>query len=151
MRFRDLAFVLQMPHLDLAREAERAKGSMLTAEERRALEERASYARFWLATYAPPEFKYELQQEPPPVELSKTQKAALASLARFLEEGEKKGDEIHTRLHELKSEIPIAPKELFASLYRIFLARDSGPQAGWFLASLPRAFVLERLVDASAR
>ena len=69
MRFRDVAFVVQMAHLSLKEEAERAKGGKLTEEEIEKLEERAEYAKFWLATYAPEEFRYELQKEMPSVEL----------------------------------------------------------------------------------
>lgn len=149
MRFRDLAFVVQMPHLSLADEAARAKGSPLSDDEKAKLAERARYAKFWLAAYAPPEFRYVLQDTLPRVALAEAQRRALAELARFLESGEKTGEEIHTRLHELKTEVPIAPKELFQALYRIFLDRDSGPKAGWFLSVLPRAFVLARLRETA--
>src|SRR3989344_4926378 len=155
MRFRELAFVLQMPHLSLSEEAARAKGlpagrqeSPLTEEESAALVERAEYAKFWLATYAPPEFRYELQKTLPSVSLSDTQKKALRELLLYIVVP-RTGEEIHARLHELKAEVPIEPKELFAALYRIFLNRDSGPKVGWFLSVLPRDFLLERLQNAS--
>ena len=149
MRFREVAFIVQMPHLSLIEEAERVKGGTLTEDEKSVLETRARYAKFWLATYAPEEFKYELQEEMPDVELSDVQKKALTALADFIQGGERSGEEIHARLHELKTEIPIQPKELFQALYRIFLNRDSGPKAGWFLAGLPRDFVLARLREAA--
>jgi lysyl-tRNA synthetase class 1 len=148
MRFREVAFIVQMPHLSLVKEAEAAKGAALTEEERAALEERAEYAKFWLATYAPEEFRYELQDELPHAELSAVQKKALGLLAEYLAQP-RTGEEIHARLHELKTEAPIAPKELFQALYRIFLGRDSGPKAGWFLAGLPHEFVLARLRAAA--
>ncbi len=147
MRFREVAFITQMSHLSLIDEAINAKGSELTEEEENALYERARYANFWLATYAPAEFKYELQKEMPQVELTEVQKRALATLANFLSESQT-GEAIHAHLHELKSEVPISPKELFIALYRIFLNRDSGPKAGWFLAGLPHDFVLARLQEA---
>ena len=148
MRFREVAFIVQMAHLSLEHEAVRAKGSALTEDEERALLERARYAKFWLATYAPAEFKYELQKEMPQIELSDTQKKALAVLAEYLQAGTRSGEDIHSRLHEMKTEIPIQPKELFQAIYRIFLNRDSGPKAGWFLAGLPRDFVIARLNEA---
>ncbi|TSC70113.1 MAG: lysyl-tRNA synthetase [Parcubacteria group bacterium Gr01-1014_49] len=149
MRFREVAFIVQMAHLSLNEEAARAKGSALTEDEARALEERARYAHFWLKTYAPEEFKYELQKEMPRVELSDVQKKALQALTDFLQGGTRTGEELHLRLHELKTEIPIQPKELFQAIYRIFLNRDSGPKAGWFLAGLPHDFVVKRLSEAS--
>lgn len=145
MRFREVAFVAQMKHLTLSTEAAQVKGSPLSEDEERALEKRATYAKFWLATYAPEEFKYELQEKLPNVELSKVQKKALVALKDFLEDSQRSGEEIHLKLHEFKTEIPIQPKELFQAIYRIFLNRDSGPKAGWFLAGLPRDFVIGRL------
>lgn len=148
MRFREVAFIVQMPHLSLQEEAERVKGNVLTEDEKNVLDVRARYAKFWLAAYAPEEFKYELQEEMPSVTLSAAQKKALAVLAEYLQSGERTGEEIHLRLHEMKTEIPIAPKELFQAIYRIFMNRDSGPKAGWFLAGLPRDFVMKRLNEA---
>ncbi len=148
MRFREVAFIVQMAHLSLNEEAGQAKGDILTEEERQALSVRAEYATFWLSTYAPDEFKYVLQKEMPTVMLTETQKKALGLLAEFLKDGARSGDELHLRLHELKTEVPIQPKELFQAFYRIFLNRDSGPKAGWFLAGLPHDFVIGRLKEA---
>lgn len=149
MRFREVAFIVQMAHLSLSAEAEKEKGRALTEDEKQALDERARYAKYWLATYAPEEFKYALQEELPNVELSDTQKKALAVLLDFLAGGERTGEALHARLHEMKTEVPIGPKELFQAIYRIFLNRDSGPKAGWFLAGLSRDFVIQRLKEAS--
>jgi len=149
MRFREVAFIVQMPHLSLDEEAMQLKGRELTEDESRALEDRARYAKFWLSTYAPEEFKYELQKEMPSVELSDPQKNALKVLSKYLQDNECTGEEIHARLHELKTEVPIYPKDLFQAIYRIFLNRDSGPKAGWFLAGLPHDFVLKRLNETS--
>ncbi len=148
LRFSQVAFMVQMPHLSLVQEAEAVKGSALTPREKEKLEERAAYATFWLGTYAPDSYKYVLQQTMPEVALSDTQKKALASLHTFMKEKERTGEELHLKLHELKTEVPIQPKELFAALYQIFLARDSGPKAGWFLSVLPREYVLSRLQEA---
>jgi lysyl-tRNA synthetase class 1 len=144
MRFREVAFIVQMPHLSLSEEAEKTKGSSLTSEEIRALEERAEYAKFWLATYAPEEFKYVLQEAMPDVSLSEVQKKALHALAAYMESN-RTGEELHLRLHEMKTELSIKPVELFQAIYRVFLNRDSGPKAGWFLAGLPHEFVTKRL------
>ena len=66
-----------------------------------------------------------------------------------MKDGLRSGEEIHACLHALKDEVSIAPKELFQAIYRIFLNRDSGPKAGWFLAGLQRENVLARLSEAS--
>lgn len=161
LRFSQVAFMVQMPHLSLEAEAARVKGSPISEEESRKLHERAGYAKFWLANYAPDQFKYVLQQTMPAGELNDAQRKALGMLADFIAniEGgkgggasasaQKSGDDIHEFLHGLKTSVPIAPKELFSAIYRVFLGRDSGPQAGWFLGSLPSDFVLARLHEAS--
>lgn len=148
MRFSQVAFMVQMPHLSLLEEAERVKGSALTETEKEKLKERAEYASFWLTTYAPEAYRYELQKECPSVTLTDAQKKAFEVLLTFFEGGKKTGEEVHARLHELKTEVPIEPKELFKPLYQIFLARDSGPKAGWFLSVLPHDFVVSRLKEA---
>lgn len=150
LRFSQVAVLVQMPHLSLLKEAEDTKGSALTAQEINALEERVAYAKFWLSTYAPEEYRYVLQKYLPEVELLLSQKNALKVLAEFMQSPHT-GEEIHTRLHELKTEIPIAPKELFVALYKVFLNRDSGPKAGWFLSVLSQEFVYTRLVEASSQ
>lgn len=150
LRFSQVAFLAQMPHISLLDEAARVKGSSLTDEEIRLLEERETYALHWLSTYAPEAHQYRLQEKlPEGLELSPAQKSALLLLAEFIEEGERTGEELHEKLHELKSEVPIPPKELFQALYRVFLNRDSGPKAGWFLSVLPREYVARMLREAS--
>jgi len=124
------------------------KGSDLTGDEKRVLDERATYARFWLSTYAPEQFVYKLQESLPEITLSADQKKALGVLAEYMKEP-RTGEEVHNKLHEMKTEVPIAPKELFQAIYRAFLNRDSGPKAGWFLAGLPREMVETRLTEAA--
>lgn len=149
MRFSLVSFIVQMPHMNLEEEAAIAKATVLTDDELAALHTRAQYARFWLATYAPDSYRYELQETlPKDTELSDAQRHALSLLHDYLATGPKSGEELHTRLHELKTEAPIEPKELFGALYKIFLNRTSGPKAGWFMSSLPHEFAVARLKEA---
>ncbi|HEU5298695.1 MAG TPA: lysine--tRNA ligase, partial [bacterium] len=59
------------------------------------------------------------------------------------------GEALHERIHALKTEMGLPSKDAFAAIYLVFLGKPSGPQAGWFLASLDRAFVLARLREIS--
>ena len=45
--------------------------------------------------------------------------------------------------------VPDERRDAFAALYLAFLGRINGPRAGWLLASLDRAFVIQRLRDAA--
>ena len=42
----------------------------------------------------------------------------------------------------------IDPREAFSAIYLIFIGKDSGPQAGWFLTSLDHDFVIKRFEEA---
>lgn len=144
MRFSQVAFVVQMPHMDLVKEAEALKGSALTPAEKVELLERGEYAKRWLDAYAPEKYVFKLHSELPENAkgLSESAKAAMKDLHALVasKEDMPTGEEIHTKLHESKE---------FKAIYLAFLGKESGPKAGWFLSSLPREFVLKRLEEAS--
>ena len=149
MRFAKVANLMQMPTVDLFDAAAKEKGTPLTAQDRAELQQRIDDAKRWLASYAPDHYRFQIQRAMPQVALSQEQREFLARLAPVVAERAWSGEELHNRIHELKSEIGLKPKEAFSAIYLIFLGKDSGPQAGWFLASLDRAFVLARLREAA--
>ncbi len=59
------------------------------------------------------------------------------------------GEELHARLHALRAETGLTPREAFGAIYQAFLGKDSGPQAGWLLAALDGQFVLGRLREVA--
>ncbi len=74
------------------------------------------------------------------------QKSALRSFADKLEALEQfDGQTIHELTHVIKDESGLSPKEFFSAIYIAFLGKDSGPKVGWFLSTLMKEFVLERL------
>lgn len=150
-RFSTVAFVAQMPHLDPVREFQVMNLGSLDAWGQAALKQRLEYAQKWLAAYAPEKYKFLLQKDGVPeaaTNLSEKQKEALQRVIAYVEGREKlEGPALHEHLHEIKNETGIAPKELFTAIYLSFLGRDSGPQAGWFLATLDRSFILQRLKE----
>ena len=145
-RFSQVAFVVQMPHLDLKKEFPDA--------DKKELEERATYAKKWLEVYAPEKFIFKLQDTLPDTarELSPIQKKSLQALREYIESSSSmpSGEDLHHKLHALKESVPIAPAELFSALYFVFLGKAYGPKAGWFLSVLDRDFVLKRLKEAVA-
>lgn len=149
MRFSKVSFVSQMPNLDIWQEAETEKGATLTVDERTELTERIEYAKYWLKEFAPDELKFTLQIELPPIDLTGAQQEFLSDLANFIEQQNPDGTALHAHIHQLRAEHQLSPREAFAAIYRLFLNKDSGPQAGWFLAALERSFVLERLKAAT--
>jgi lysyl-tRNA synthetase class 1 len=153
LRFSQVAFLVQMPHHKILDEAAKIKGSPLTEAEQVEIAERAQYALRWLENYAPEKYVFKLQDSlPEDIELTKAEQRGLGILYNDLAIDYPEKGEV---MHALIRAIPVRPgaeveaKALFTSIYKIFLNKESGPQAGWFLAALPKDFVLKRLKEAS--
>ena len=151
-RFSQVAFLVQMPHLDLEQEVARLKGETLDGDDKKELAERAEYARRWLSLHAPEKYRFALQDTLPEAAqaLLPIQKEALVAIAKYVE-GEEMltGEGLHKALHDLKESLGIAPAELFGAIYLSFLGKTHGPKAGWFLSVLPKDFLLKRLYEAA--
>lgn len=145
-RFSRLVFLVQMPHLDIAQETEKIKGSPLTTEDKAELEKRLHYVRLWLNEYAPEAYKFTVQNEVPDLayDLNQDQKDFLKAIAQLLTSQNYSGEELHAKIHELRKASPLEAREAFMAIYVALIGKDSGPQAGWFLDSLERDFVMER-------
>lgn len=150
-RFSQIAFLVQMPHMDVFDEVEKIKVSALTKEDREEIECRADYAKKWLAAYAPEDYKYELQEKKVPKvarDFLPEQKKALSAILDYIKSQKTlDGQELHTKLHDIKKELNIEPKAMFSAIYLSFLGKDSGPKAGWFLSVLDRKFLEKRLEE----
>ncbi len=149
VRFAKIAYSMQMPSVDLELMAMKEKGAPLTEADRSELRQRMDEARRWLHTYAPDHYRFDVQPSLPAVTLNGGQREFLAQLAELVAEREWPGEELHARMHALKAQLGLPPKDAFGAIYRVFLGKDSGPQAGWFLAALDRDLVLRRLREAS--
>lgn len=151
-RFSSVAFIAQMQHLDPVKEVAAQKGGALTEQEIAELNERIAYAKVWLTHYAPEKYRFTLATSLPEAVhgLSKEQRAGLAAIADFVAtQTVLDGAAFHEELHAIKERLGIAPKDLFSAIYLAFLGRNSGPQAGWFLSTLDREFLLKRLHEAA--
>jgi lysyl-tRNA synthetase, class I len=106
-----------------------------------------SYVSNWLQKYAPSEVKFSVQDRLPGVELSNVQRQFLAKLAQALaaESSQPDGQSMHNLIYSIKEELGLKPADAFRAIYQVILGQDSGPKAGWFLASLPRDWLLRRL------
>jgi len=153
-RFSIVSFIVQMPHLNFEEEVAKMKGSALTAEDKAEAHEREEYARTWLTEHAPEKYRFELKQDGVPEvakNLSELQKSALAEILQYIAVAPSlDGQKLHERLHALKDELSIEPKELFSAIYLSFLGKESGPKAGWFLSVLPKDFLIKRLQQVSS-
>lgn len=114
------------------------------------LAEQVRLTQNWIERYAPETMKFALQEKLPDSasELTDGQKEFLHKILEKLEQIERwEGELIHTTIHDVKNEMAIAPKEAFSAIYRIFIDKESGPQAGWFLGALDKEFVIKRLKE----
>jgi len=149
--FLHLSLIVQTgrdPHRYFADE----KGSELTTREHEVLDERIESVSIWLANFAPESARYQVAAAELPAEVARLadeQRLYLAALA--LAAGKTPattGDGWQTLIFDTASAAGLAPGRAFGALYIAFLGRPNGPRAGWLLASLQPAFVLERLREA---
>ena len=150
-RFVKVAYLTQMPSVDLARAVAHDKGAPLSDVDRAELDLRVADAQRWLATYAPDHYMFQVRETVPDTaaSLRAAQRQYLQRIADALTAGAWTGETLHARLHELRAEVGLSPRDAFGAIYEAFLGKDSGPQAGWLLASLDRQFVLKRLREVS--
>ncbi|HET8998995.1 MAG TPA: lysine--tRNA ligase, partial [bacterium] len=85
-RFAKVAYLLQMPTVDLPRAIAREKGGPLTEADREELDHRVADARRWLAAYAPEHYKFEVLPHLPTsvAMLTRVQRQYLARIAEGL-------------------------------------------------------------------
>jgi lysyl-tRNA synthetase, class I len=100
----------------------------------------------WLRNWAPEDVKFELAAKPPQF-ISEKERAYLAALAKKIEAApaDAEGEWFHKAIYELKDNSSMSPKQLFSTLYKVLIAQESGPRAGWFLSILPREWLIKRL------
>ena len=151
--FAHLALLLQIPGTDIAERMEAEKGAPLTELEAAVLAERIASARAWLDSYAPERARLVIQRDALPAEvaaLGDDQRGYLGALATAAAaEGPGSGDAWQALIFRVAGEVGLASGRAFGALYAAFLGRTNGPRAGWLLASLQPAFVVERLRAAA--
>lgn len=151
-RFSQVAYLVQMPHIDNEVEISKLYNKELSELDKTELAERGEYANKWLSLYAPEDYKFEIQQSLPDgvFDFSDSQKGALVTLAEYIEKNEHiTGEEMHTKLHELRSESGLEARDFFSALYISILGKTHGPKAGWFLSVLDRDFIIKRFREVS--
>ncbi len=109
------------------------------------LTEKVDAVKTWLATRAPENVKFSIQEEPPGLHLFPDEIAHLRDLLSKLQEVDWKPDLIHDAVYSVAVDADIKVGPIFKIIYRIFLARDRGPRLGFLLSSLGKEFVIERI------
>lgn len=148
LKFLQVVFIIQMPHLNLLKEAEKLKKEELTDDEKNKLNRRAEYAAIWLQKIADEKFQYLMRKDG--ISYFQSLPLAIQIFLRNLSDGLYTLDywtseNIQKIVFEFIKSFNLDPKEGFGYIYQLFLNKDSGPQLGWFLASLDKKFVTDRL------
>ncbi|HEY7132936.1 MAG TPA: lysine--tRNA ligase [Candidatus Limnocylindrales bacterium] len=151
--FSHLALLVQIPNVDLRARVEAEKGDALSGREGDILEERVRAAKAWLETYAPERAVVSVKEDPPVeaiIGLGDDQRRYLGALADA-GSAPTTGEAWQDRIFSVAGDLGLPNGRAFGALYAAFLGRSNGPRAGWLLASLDPAFVLERLRVAAGQ
>lgn len=105
------------------------------------------YIDNWLDKWAPQDAKFELRRKIDKSEFSEPQINFLQALAQKIAAAPKDadGEWFHKTVYSFQAKGELQPKEMFETLYRALIGKNSGPRAGWFLSILPREWLLKRL------
>jgi lysyl-tRNA synthetase class 1 len=110
------------------------------------IERELGFVKNWLEKYAPDSVKFQVQEKLPEVELSDDERTFLTKLADTIEgEGDLNGQGMHDAIYAAAEVAGLKASQAFRTIYRVLLGQDSGPKAGWFLASLETGWLVKRL------
>jgi len=114
------------------------------------LRQRVECVRFWLAGFAPEEVRFSICKTLPDVQLGEADVNFLRCIYSSLKALDWSGDSIHDTVYESAKSCAIGAKSGFQCLYQIFIDRKQGPRLGYFLSTLDKEFVLQRIQEAIA-
>ena len=130
--------------LDEIIEALRRTGEVNEIDEVK-LKERVECIKQWILKYAPESVIFEIQNGKLELNFDDEQKKCILLLSEKIKEIEWTPESIHNSFYELQEETQIPSKVFFKVMYNILLNKDRGPRLGFFLATMDKEFVLERL------
>ena len=135
------------PGLDAVVETLQRTGELgdVSSANRKWLKQRLNCIHNWLNGAAPDSVRFMLQEQPPQLELNKGERDTLTTLADLLEEAEWQPQPLHDLFYVAQEASGCEAKELFALIYRVLLSQQRGPRLGFFLSTLDREWVIERL------
>lgn len=104
---------------------------------------RIGLAGNWISEYAPENYRYEVKEEIPDVEIDEKILEVYRKTADEIEEG-LNGKEIQQFIYETAKERELPLGKVFKAGYQLILGKNRGPRLGPFLASLDQDFVVKR-------
>ena len=109
------------------------------------LENRVKCIKQWIQNYAPESVVFEIQKEKPEIKFDDLQNKCIKLLIEKMKEVEWSPEGIHNSFYELQEKNEIPAKNFFKIMYNVLLNKDRGPRLGFFLATMSKDFIIERL------
>ena len=109
------------------------------------LKARVDCIKQWIQNYAPESVIFEIQKEKLEINFDSEQKKCISLLSEKMKEIEWTPENIHNSFYDLQEKNQIPAKKFFKIIYNILLGKDRGPRLGFFLATMDKEFIIERL------
>lgn len=117
----------------------------LTDEETADVKSRLSMARNWVASYAPPNVKFQISTASPSYKPSSDpERRFLEAVISMLERDMKEAD-IQNEVFNTARTLNLEMGKAFAVIYRVLLGSERGPRLAPLLIALDRGWAIERL------
>jgi lysyl-tRNA synthetase class 1 len=151
-RFRDIAnYLSQGFSLDeIVGKLNEIKGGKIDDSEIETIEERVKYAKTWLESYAPDEYRFEMTDKIPEEvkKLTEEQKKYLKEIVKVFNDDETP-ESLQISLYELSKQLNTPAKEAFAAIYLSFIGKTHGPRAGMLLSKFGKEKVIKRITEVT--
>jgi lysyl-tRNA synthetase class 1 len=105
--------------------------------------------KYWLDSFAPDRVKFSIAKETPKIELESPHRDYLKQLSTRLADEEWNPDGIHNAIYELAQAQGLKSKAAFQLVYKAILNEKFGPRLGYFLSTLDKEFVVNRISEVS--
>lgn len=125
----------------------RTEYAQMAQEDADTIQRELQFIDEWLRLRAPDDIKFALAETVDAAGFTDAERTFMRALAEQIAAAPEDADGawFHDAIYAFKETSGLAPKELFATLYRAIIGKTSGPRAGWFLSILPREWLIRRL------
>ncbi|MBI2598437.1 MAG: lysine--tRNA ligase [Candidatus Diapherotrites archaeon] len=122
-------------------------GKKLSAGEKKILLARLLRVKNWVEKYAPQEFRIKFVESIADLDLKKVSPKVFSVLlfVKSVVEKANSPQEVQQGIFDVAKEYSLEPKELFSSLYYVFLGKERGPKLGSLVFAIGKEKIIKRL------
>jgi lysyl-tRNA synthetase class 1 len=115
----------------------------LTNEDIEYVKNRLKFAKKWVHSFAPEQYKFHLQKKISDIRLDDKQKLALKEIIEVLSKNKKITEtELHNSFYEISRKIDLDPKDLFKAAYKVLINKEKGPRLASFILTIGKKKVI---------